>query len=75
MYRGKDKAYYLSFIGKQFVRKQTKRKDICTVTDCMFVYNSKDECVNIYYQAAHEFLGQTVTENNVCIVTIQRGLL
>jgi hypothetical protein len=74
LYRNHDKDYYLSFIGKQFIRKTQKRKDVYTVTDCMFVYNSKDECVKVYYHATYEFLGQQITDHDVCIVTIQKGL-
>jgi hypothetical protein len=48
---------------------------VCTVTDILKTYNSKIQLVRIRYVSSHEFMGQTVTEYDVCGVTIARGLL
>jgi hypothetical protein len=75
MFRGHDKEYYLSFIGKKYLHKLKNRKDIYTVTDCFFVYNSKGECVKVYYSAETEFLGAPLVDHEVVLTTIQmRGI-
>jgi hypothetical protein len=40
----------------------------------MTVTNSAGEVVKVYYQATHEFMGQTVTEHEVCDTTIAMGI-
>lgn len=52
-----------------------KSKRLCTVSDIYKTYNSKNELVKTSYVAFHLFNGQTVTEHDVCKVTIQRGLV
>jgi len=61
-------------IGTKFTNR-TNRKDICTVTDILTTRNSKDEVVRIRYVATHEFMGQTVTNNEVPQLTIARGII
>ena len=46
----------------------------CTVIDVLKTYNSKNELVRIGYEAAHEFLGQIVTEHNLPAASIARGI-
>ena len=50
-----------------------KHPKICTVVDRLETYNSKGELVKTRYVSEHEFLGQTVTDNDVVPVTILRG--
>ena len=37
------------------------------------IENAKNELVSIRYVATHEFMGQTVTDHDVCEATIARG--
>jgi hypothetical protein len=50
-----------------------KHPKICTVVDRLETYNTKGELVKTRYVSEHEFLGQTVTDNDVVPVTILRG--
>lgn len=59
-------------IGTQFIHRRKNRNDLCTVTDILRTYNSKDELVKVEYVAEHEFCGQKVTDTYVA-VTIQRN--
>lgn len=47
----------------------------CTVTDILTTYNLAGEPVKQRYVATHQFLGQTVTDHDVCETTIARGLV
>lgn len=60
-------------IGQQFTTRG-KHPRLFTVTDILKTYNSKGELVRIRYEATHEFLGQTITDCDVCDTTIARGL-
>lgn len=59
-------------IGQQF-KTPGKHPRICTVTDILKTYNSAGELVRIRYVATHEFMGQTVTDHDVCDATIARN--
>ncbi len=59
-------------IGTQY-KSAGKRPHICTVTDIWRVYNHYDELVKVRYVATHQFMGQTVTDYDVCETTIARG--
>jgi len=50
-----------------------KYPKLCTVVDKLDTYNSKGELVRTRYVSEHEFLGQIVTNSDVCRVTILRG--
>jgi hypothetical protein len=50
-----------------------KHPKICTVVDRLETYNTKGELVKTRYVSEHEFLGQTVTDNDVVPTTILRG--
>lgn len=52
-----------------------KRKDECTVVDILKTYNNAGESVRVRYVATHQFMGQAITDYDVCAVTIARGLL
>jgi hypothetical protein len=60
-------------IGQQY---QTRGKypRLCTITDILKTYNSKDELVKITYVSTHEFLGQIVTNYDVVQTTITLGI-
>lgn len=60
-------------IGTRF-KTGGKHPRLCTVTDILKTYNSKGELVRVRYVATHDFLGQSVADNDVCAVTIARGL-
>lgn len=62
-------------IGTKFVRRQTKRSDICTIVDILKTYNSKNELVDVRYVADCEFCGQTLTYNDVGDTTVAKGLI
>lgn len=50
-----------------------KHPRLCTVVDKLDTYNSKGELARTRYVSEHEFLGQIVTNSDVCRVTILRG--
>jgi hypothetical protein len=52
-----------------------KHPVVCTVTDIHFTANLAGETVSVRYVATHTFLGQTVTEFNVCDTSIARRLI
>ena len=52
-----------------------KVKRECTIIDILKTYNNAGELVKIRYIATHDFMGQTVTDNDVIGTTIARGLL
>lgn len=51
-----------------------KRKDVCTVIDHYTTTNSKGEIVDFRYVCVHQFMGQMVTDRNVCHTTIVRSV-
>lgn len=57
-------------------RYQTRGKEprICEVTDIYRTYNAAGEMVKVRYQAKHNFMGQTITENDVVETTIAMGI-
>ena len=59
-------------IGTQFLS-AGKHPKLCTVTDILRTYNSRDELVSIWYVATHEFMGQIITDRAICDTTIARG--
>jgi hypothetical protein len=59
-------------IGTQYYS-SGKNKRLCTVTDILTTYNHRGEKVKIRYVASHEFLGQLVTDYDVCETSIKRG--
>lgn len=59
-------------IGQQYMTRG-KHPVRCTVTDIYSTYNAQGELVYIRYVAAHEFLGQTLTEYDIPEATIARG--
>jgi hypothetical protein len=61
-------------IGTQFTARG-KHPRLCTVVDILRTFNSKDELVCVRYVATHEFMGQTLTERDVCDTTIAMGLV
>lgn len=56
-------------IGQTFTSRG-KSARLCTVTDIWRTYNSAGELVKTRYVATHDFLGQTITEHDVCETTI-----
>jgi hypothetical protein len=65
-------------IGTKFIKqrgKLTNKERVETVTDILKTYNSVGELVKTRYVAEHDFLGQKVTDNDVCLITILKGLV
>lgn len=62
-------------IGTQFIRRQSKRKDVETVVDILTTTNSKGEVCHIRYIASHDFAGQQVLNKDVVATTIAMGLI
>jgi hypothetical protein len=56
-------------VGDKFVTRG-KVKKLCTITDILKTYNSKNELVEIRYVAVHYFMGQAITDCNVPEITI-----
>jgi hypothetical protein len=61
-------------IGTQF-KTRGKAPRLCTVTDIWRTYNAAGELMRVRYVATHEFLGQTITDCDVCDTTIAMGLI
>ena len=51
-----------------------KNPRLCTITDCLKTYNSKGLLVRVGYESTHEFVGQVVTDRDVCTSSIARGI-
>ena len=62
-------------IGTQYIPVGKNRDYVCTVTDILRTYNSKNELVMVRYIAQHEFMGQLVTDPTVVQPTIARGIV
>jgi len=64
-------------IGSKFIRNRGKLKNdrVETVTDILKTYNSSGDLVKTRYVSEHDFLGQKVTDRDVCLVTIVKGLI
>lgn len=61
-------------IGTQY-KTRGKQPRLCTVVDILRTYNSANELVKTRYVAQHEFMGQVVTDRDVCATTIAMGLV
>jgi len=61
-------------IGTRYLSSGKAPKE-CEIVDILKTYNSKGELVKTRYVAAHQFIGQTVTDYDVCAVSIARGLI
>ena len=61
-------------IGTQF-KTRGKHPRLCTVIDILKTYNSLNELIKIRYVATHEFLNQTITDDDVFETTIKLGLI
>lgn len=59
-------------IGQQF-KTRGKVPRLCTVVDVLRTFNSANELVSLRYVATHEFMGQTMTDRDVCDTTIAMG--
>jgi hypothetical protein len=60
-------------IGQTYLTRG-KAPRVCTVKDILYTTNNDGELVKIRYIATHEFMGQTVTDNDVLETTIAMGL-
>lgn len=61
-------------IGTRYLTRG-KAPRLCTVTDVLRTYNSANELVRLRYVATHEFMGQTMTDGDVCDAAIAMGKL
>lgn len=61
-------------IGQQF-KSHGRHPQLMTVTDILRTYNTAGELVRIRYVAQHQFMGQVVTDHDVCETTIARNLV
>lgn len=59
-------------IGQQFYTRG-KHPKLCTVVDILRTYNAASELVRVRYAAAHDTMGQVVTDYDVCETTIAMG--
>jgi hypothetical protein len=60
-------------IGTVF-KSRGKSPKRCTVIDFLKTYDSRGELVQIRYVATHEFMGQIVTDRDVCEASIAMGI-
>ena len=61
-------------IGTKF-KTRGKHPRVCIVTDILKTYNNAGDLVKTRYQASHEFMGQIVTDYDVCETSIAMGLI
>lgn len=61
-------------IGTKFMTRGKAPRE-CTIVDIHTTTNSAGEVVKVRHVATHAFLGQTITDYDVCDVTIARGLI
>jgi len=61
-------------IGTQF-KTRGKSPKLCTVVDVLKTYNAAGALVQTRYVAEHQFMGQTVTDRDVCDTTIAMGYI
>lgn len=59
-------------IGTKFYSR-SKDPRVCTVVDVLRTYNAAGELVKLRYVATHQFMGQTITDSDVCDTTIARS--
>ncbi|WP_020472406.1 hypothetical protein [Zavarzinella formosa] len=59
-------------IGHQFLSRG-KNPRLCTITDILATTNSKGDVVKIRYVATHEFMGQVLTDHDVCDAAVAIG--
>jgi hypothetical protein len=62
-------------VGTVFIPQGRKNASACTVTDILTTRNSAGEVVAIRYVATHEFMGQTLRNQDVIETMISRGLV
>ncbi len=60
-------------IGTEFLS-GGKSPRLCTVSDIWTTTDHLGNIVHVRYVATHEFMGQTVTERDICAVTIAKGI-
>ena len=60
-------------IGQQYTARG-KARHLCTVIDIHRTFNAVGELVRLRYVATHSFMGQAVTDSDVCETTIARAL-
>jgi len=61
-------------IGQQF-KTRGKHPRLCTIIDVLKTYNSKGKMVRLRYVAAHEFMGQIITDSDVVETTVAMGAI
>jgi hypothetical protein len=61
-------------IGQQYCTRG-KASRLCTIVDILKTYNSAGELVQIRYVSTHQFMGQAVTDSNVCETAVAMGLI
>lgn len=61
-------------IGQRFMSNGKHPREM-VISDILRTYNSANELVRIRYVAQHTFMGQIVTDHDVCETTIARRLI
>lgn len=61
-------------IGQQY-KTMGKHPKVCTIIDIHKTYNTSGEMVKLRYVSQHEYLGQTLKDDDVVETTIARGLI
>ena len=62
-------------IGTKFIRIGSKNGRVETVVDVWTTRDMAGEVVCVRYVCEHEFLGQKITDIDVCATTILRGVV
>jgi len=60
-------------IGTKFIRRNSKRQDIETITDIYTTKNIKGKIVKITYVASHNFMGTIIHDYDILAPTIARS--
>lgn len=61
-------------IGTKY-KTRGKHPRVCTIIDVYKTYNTKNELVKTRYVSTHEFMGQTITDNDVYPTTVKMGYI
>ena len=59
-------------IGQQYIPSGQARR-VYTVADILRTYNARGALVRLRYVGVTQFMGQTLTDHDVCETTIARG--
>ena len=64
-----------TLVGKKFIRRGNKRKDVETVIDKLTTKNLAGEVIKTRYVCSHVFMGQTILNKDTLETTIKMSMI